>query len=86
MPHFKPGKALREAVDLGARLFACTDALRAHGVDPATLIPSLVATFATGIIQAAVAAGMPEQEATARVAAALALAAMPEALTPEGMR
>ena len=31
--------SLREAVGLGARLFACTDALRAHGVDPATLIP-----------------------------------------------
>lgn len=31
--------SMREAVEHGARLFACTDALRAHGVDPASLIP-----------------------------------------------
>lgn len=31
--------AMREAVALGARLYACTDALNAHGVDPADLIP-----------------------------------------------
>jgi predicted peroxiredoxin len=31
--------AMREAVAHGARLFACSDALQAHGVDPATLIP-----------------------------------------------
>lgn len=32
-------ESLREAVEHGARLLACTDALHAHGVDPATLIP-----------------------------------------------
>jgi hypothetical protein len=31
--------ALREAVAHGARLYACSDALHAQGVDPATLIP-----------------------------------------------
>ena len=31
--------ALREAVAHGARLLACTDALHAHGIDPAGLIP-----------------------------------------------
>jgi hypothetical protein len=31
--------AMREAVAHGARLYACSDALKAHGVDPATLIP-----------------------------------------------
>lgn len=30
---------LREAAALGARLFACSDALAAQGVDPATLMP-----------------------------------------------
>lgn len=28
-----------EAVDHGARLYACTDALHAHGIDPNDLIP-----------------------------------------------
>lgn len=31
--------ALREAVSHGAKLFACTDALHAQGLDPARLIP-----------------------------------------------
>lgn len=31
--------AMREAVDLGARFFACTDALHADGIDPEGLIP-----------------------------------------------
>ena len=31
--------ALREAVAHGAKLYACSDALHAQGVDPATLIP-----------------------------------------------
>jgi predicted peroxiredoxin len=31
--------AMREAVDHGAVLFACSDAMQAHGVDPAALIP-----------------------------------------------
>lgn len=31
--------AMREAVAHGAQLFACTDALHAHGLDPAALIP-----------------------------------------------
>ena len=31
--------AMREAVGLGVRLLACTDALRAHGIDPHGLIP-----------------------------------------------
>ncbi len=31
--------ALREAVSHGARLYACTDALHAQGLDPAHLIP-----------------------------------------------
>lgn len=31
--------AMREAVAHGAQLFACTDALHAHGVDPERLIP-----------------------------------------------
>lgn len=31
--------AIRDAVAHGARLYACSDALAAHGVDPATLIP-----------------------------------------------
>lgn len=31
--------AMREAVAQGAKLYACTDALHAQGVDPATLIP-----------------------------------------------
>jgi uncharacterized protein len=31
--------ALREAVGQGARLYACTDALHAQGLDPARLIP-----------------------------------------------
>lgn len=31
--------AMREAVALGARLYACTDALHAEGIDPAGLIP-----------------------------------------------
>jgi len=30
---------LQEAVQLGARLFACSDALAAQGVDPAELMP-----------------------------------------------
>jgi predicted peroxiredoxin len=30
---------LREAVELGARLFVCSDALQAQGVDAATLMP-----------------------------------------------
>lgn len=30
---------LREAVEMGARLFACSDALQAQGVDAATLMP-----------------------------------------------
>lgn len=30
---------LREAVEMGARLFACSDALAAQGVDPADLMP-----------------------------------------------
>ena len=33
------GSAMREAVALGARILACTDALRAHGIDPHGLIP-----------------------------------------------
>lgn len=33
------GDNLREAVEHGAVLLACTDALQAHGVDPAGLIP-----------------------------------------------
>jgi predicted peroxiredoxin len=33
------GDALREAVSHGAILLACTDALHAHGIDPAGLIP-----------------------------------------------
>lgn len=32
-------EAMREAVSHGARLFACTDALHAQGLDPARLIP-----------------------------------------------
>ena len=31
--------SMREAVDMGARLLACTDALDANGIDPAGLIP-----------------------------------------------
>ncbi len=31
--------AMREAVSHGAKLFACTDALHAQGLDPARLIP-----------------------------------------------
>jgi uncharacterized protein len=31
--------AMREAVSHGAKLYACSDALRAQGVDPASLIP-----------------------------------------------
>ncbi len=31
--------AMREAVAHGARLLACSDALEAHGIDAATLIP-----------------------------------------------
>lgn len=31
--------AMREAVSHGARLFACSDAMAAQGVDPANLIP-----------------------------------------------
>lgn len=31
--------AMREAVSFGAKLYACTDALHAQGVDPAALIP-----------------------------------------------
>ncbi len=31
--------AMREAVGLGVRLLACTDALLAHGIDPHGLIP-----------------------------------------------
>ncbi|MGE0797663.1 MAG: DsrE family protein [Lautropia sp.] len=30
---------IREAVELGTELFACSDALAAHGIDPAALIP-----------------------------------------------
>lgn len=33
------GDALREAVQHGARLLACTDALHAQGIDPQRLIP-----------------------------------------------
>lgn len=33
------GQALREAVEHGARLFACTDALHAQGLSPDHLIP-----------------------------------------------
>lgn len=33
------GDALREAVQHGARLLACTDALHAQGIDPRCLIP-----------------------------------------------
>lgn len=31
--------AIREAVDHGVRLYACTDALHARGIDPSSLIP-----------------------------------------------
>lgn len=31
--------SMREAVDMGARLLACTDALHANGIDPGALIP-----------------------------------------------
>lgn len=31
--------SMREALDMGARFYACTDALHANGIDPAALIP-----------------------------------------------
>lgn len=39
-PHHQKdvASAMREAVGLGARILACTDALRAHGIDPHGLI------------------------------------------------
>lgn len=41
--------SMREAVSHGARLYACTDALRAHGLESATLIPEC--TGAGGAVQ-----------------------------------
>ncbi|PPE69048.1 DsrE family protein [Caldimonas thermodepolymerans] len=40
-PHHRKtvGDAMREAVAHGARLYACTDALHAQGLDPQQLIP-----------------------------------------------
>jgi predicted peroxiredoxin len=32
---------MRQAIKFGARFFACSDALEAHGIDKATLIPEV---------------------------------------------